>query len=86
MPTAWRRNQKGSLVPIDIGYRALSKVVPRSGLRMADGIEGHAWVEGVISIGEWVPKGRAIHTGLRDCLWNYRPNDNKLIWTVAARE
>lgn len=85
-PTSWRRNQKGSVVPIDIGYRALSKTVARSGLRMADGIEGHAWVEGVMSIGEWVPKGRVIHTGLRGCLWHYCPQESEFIWTVAARE
>jgi hypothetical protein len=84
-PEGWARRHKGWIVPVDVGFRALSRVAARPGLRDAAGVIGHAWTEGVISLGEWVSARQAVSRGLEDCLWRHDGSrSDEGIWTVSA--
>jgi CRISPR type I-F-associated protein Csy2 len=69
----WYRQHKGWLVPVAIGWRALSDVRERHGMRTGEGVVGHAWVEDVVGLGEWITASRAIgHDGFgQGILWSY---------------
>jgi CRISPR type I-F-associated protein Csy2 len=70
----WCREHKGWLVPVAIGWRALSDVRERLGMRTGEGVVGHAWVEDVVGLGEWITASRAVrHDGFGEgILWSYR--------------
>lgn len=55
----WHRAGKGWLVPVNVGWRALSRVAKRAGMREAEGVLGHAWVEDVVGLGEWISTRKA---------------------------
>lgn len=61
--TSWRRKHAGWLVPVAIGWRAISDVRMRKGMREAEGVVGHAWAEDVLGLGEWVSIRKAFKDG-----------------------
>jgi hypothetical protein len=71
----WKRNQLGWFVALPIGWRALSSVAQRSGMRDGNGVVGHAWVEDVVGLGEWVYTRNAFKAGQcqADVFWSYKP-------------
>jgi len=75
----WRKLTPGWLVPVAVGWRALSDVRERIGMRAAENVIGHVWAEDVIGLGEWVSVRRAFskpRDGYRDVegtAWAYRP-------------
>jgi CRISPR type I-F-associated protein Csy2 len=56
---AWVRSQPGWIVPIHIGWRPLSAVADRAGMRSAIGVIGHVWAEDVVGLGGWVSTRKA---------------------------
>ena len=58
----WVRSQPGWFVPVQIGWRPISSVADRAGMRSAAGVIGHVWAEDVVGIGEWVSTRMAFLT------------------------
>ena len=66
-----KRRKPGFLVPIPIGFAAISETYPRGAVKNArDSTVAFRFVESVLSLGEW----RAPHriNDLEDMLWRYR--------------
>jgi CRISPR type I-F-associated protein Csy2 len=59
---AWVRSQPGWFVPVQLGWRPISSVADRVGMRSGAGVIGHVWAEDVLGIGEWVSTRKAFLT------------------------
>lgn len=70
----WRvRSHPGWLVPIPVGFAALSELYPPGQVQNArDDTIPFRFVESILSLGEWVSPHRL--GDLRDALWRYAPN------------
>lgn len=86
--TKWARSSQGWLVPLQVGWRALSEVADRPGMREGEGVIGHAWVEDVVGLGEWRATRRTFST--KGCcpaaVWRYLeapPEGPYLVGTVS---
>jgi CRISPR type I-F-associated protein Csy2 len=55
----WARKEAGWFVPVAVGWRALSDVRKRAGMRHGEGVVGHVWAEDVLGLGEWISIKRA---------------------------
>jgi hypothetical protein len=72
--TEWARAGRGWIVPLHIGWRAISDVADRPGMREGTGVLGHAWAEDVIGLGEWRAT-RRVFSGegcSEEAIWRYR--------------
>ena len=65
----FERPLKGWLVPLLVGYRAISKPRRISGLR--GNAPEHAWVEEILGLGQWIPLSKARREDFSSCLWGY---------------
>lgn len=69
--TAKRRKQTGFLVPIPLGFAAISETYPPGSVKNArDSAVPFRFVESVLSLGEWRSPHRI--NDLEDMLWRYR--------------
>lgn len=80
----WRRGQRGWVVPIQKGFRAISKVSRRRGARDGDGVEGHVWAEEILGLGEWVSRGRAWSSGMQGVFWSHSAKPEHGLYEAVA--
>ncbi|MBC8258062.1 MAG: type I-F CRISPR-associated protein Csy2 [SAR324 cluster bacterium] len=80
-----KKPAKGYLVPIMIGYKAISKVYENSEVaNTRDNETDVCFVESVHSIGEWSSVHRIKNVeGLSSCLWNYHYEDE---WYLCKQD
>jgi CRISPR type I-F-associated protein Csy2 len=70
---AWVKSQPGWFVPVHLGWRPLSSVAERAGMRSGAGVIGHVWAEDVIGLGEWVSTRKAFLTkNPPPAIWAYK--------------
>ncbi len=65
--------ERGWVVPVSIGYRAIAAASEMRGLR--GGATRHEWVEEIVGLAQWKPLRAAVEGGLRGCAWRARSGD-----------
>lgn len=80
----WRRGQRGWVVPIQKGFRAISKVAQRRGARDSDGVQGHVWAEEILGLGEWVSRARAWSSGMQGVFWSHTADPERGLYEAVA--
>jgi hypothetical protein len=83
IPVGWQRRQAGSVVPVHLGYLAISLLAARSGMRPGDGVSGHVFAEDVTGLAEWVSLNRAV-SNFSKCFWDYRTDKERGLYLVGT--
>lgn len=79
------RQQPGWVVPVGIGFKAISPAAHRRGQRTGAGVEGHVFGEDMLGLAEWITLRKAIRESLSGCFWSYRISTESGTYAVAAR-